>query len=77
VKALRQDKANTQELLLKFLLFMAPAIMEGIKCDIETSMRVATNIVTIPADEKTIMDRVLQEARGSIVEWLVQLSNRP
>jgi hypothetical protein len=76
LRALRRDRAYTRELLTKFLKSMTPAIMEGIKCDVATSVRVANSIDTLVNDEELIMARVLREAQPHIGHWLEQIDKQ-
>ena len=44
--------------------------MEGIKCDIAATTRVATSIVHSIKDQELIMARILQDAQREIEDWL-------
>jgi hypothetical protein len=76
IRALRRDKAYSRELLTKFLKSTTPAIMEGIKCDVATSVRVAQSIDPSVIDQEIIMARVLQEAPQYIDDWLKKIDKQ-
>ena len=69
-EVIAERRAYDREQLTEFLKSIARAIMEGIKCDIEATTRVATSIVHSLKDQELIIARVLQEAQGDIEDWL-------
>jgi hypothetical protein len=50
--------------------------MEGIKCDVATSVRVAQSIDPSVIDQEIIMARVLQEAPQYIDDWLKKIDKQ-
>ncbi|MGA8564291.1 MAG: hypothetical protein WB587_06010 [Nitrososphaeraceae archaeon] len=69
-EVIAERRAYDREQLTEFLKSIARAIMEGIKCDIAVTTRVATSIVHSLKDQELIIARVLQEAQGDIEDWL-------
>ena len=69
-EVIAERRAYDREQLTEFLKSIARAIMEGIKCDIAATTRVATSIVHSLKDQELIIARVLQEAQGDIEDWL-------
>ena len=69
-EVIAERRAYDREQLTEFLKSIARAIMEGIKCDIAATTRVATSTVHSLKDQELIIARVLQEAQGDIEDWL-------
>ena len=71
-----ERRTYDRELLTEFLKSNARAIMEGVKCDVATTTRVATNISHSLKDQELIMARILQEAQPNIEDWLGQIDKQ-
>lgn len=69
-EVIAERRAYDHEHLTEFLKSIACAIMEGIKCDIAATTRVATSPFHSLKDQELIIARVLQEAQGDIEDWL-------
>ena len=69
-EVIAERRAYDHEQLTEFLKSIARAIMEGIKCDIAATTRVATSTFHSLNDQELIMARVLQEAQRDIEDWL-------
>ena len=69
-EVIAERRAYDHEQLTEFLKSNARAIMEGIKCDIAVTTRVATSTLHSIEDQELIMARVLQEAQRDIEDWL-------
>ena len=69
-EVIAERRAYDREQLTEFLKSIARAIMEGIKCDIAATTRVATINVDSIKDQELIMARILQDAQREIEDWL-------
>jgi hypothetical protein len=69
-EVIAERRAYDQEQLTEFLKSIARAIMEGIKCDIAATTRVATSTFYSLKDQELIIARVLHEAQRDIEDWL-------
>ena len=69
-EVIAERRAYDREQLTEVVKSIARSIMEGIKCDIATTTRVATSTVHSLKDQELIMARILQEAQLDIEDWL-------
>ena len=64
-----ERRAYDREQLTEVVKSIARSIMEGIKCDVAATIRVATSTVHSLKDQELIMARILQEAQLDIEDW--------